>query len=199
MKVPAAAARLNLTKSNVLLVQASAAELDVLGQMFIGFGVKGIKKCAGVDTAEAAIEAATFDLLVVDCDMPDGVAFDFVGRLRRMEENPNRLASILLVAGHTPMGNIARARDCGANFVVAKPLTPTVMFDRVIWLAKETRQFVEAEGYCGPDRRHKAFGPPPGEKGRRHDDLGTEIGSAVGPDLSQNDIDALMSPRRAVA
>lgn len=198
MKVPAAA-RLNLSKSSVLLVQASTAELDVLGQMFIGFGVKGIKKCAGVDMAAAAIESGTFDLMVVDCDIADGAAFDFVSRLRRMEDNPNRLASILLVAGHTPMGHVARARDCGANFVVAKPLTPTVMFDRVLWLAKETRQFVEAEGYCGPDRRHKAFGPPPGEKGRRHDDLGVEVGAAVGPDLSQSDIDALMSPRRAVA
>lgn len=73
------------------------------------------------------------------------------------------------------------------------------MYDRLMWLAREQRQFVEAESYVGPDRRHKAFGPPPGEKGRRHDDLGTEIGLPIGPDLEQDEIDMLMNPRRAVA
>jgi hypothetical protein len=92
---------------------------------------------------------------------------------------------------------VARARDSGANFIVTKPIMPKVMFDRIIWLAKETRQFVDSENYVGPDRRHKAFGPPPGEKGRRHDDLSTEVGRPSGPDMCQSDIDAMFSPKRA--
>ena len=195
----AAEARLNLSKATVLLVQDSSTELDILGQMFIGFGVKGIRKCPTVDDANAMLAAAAFDLMVVDADMADGAGYDLVMHIRRLQENANRLIPILLVCGHTAPANIERARDCGANFVVAKPITPTVMYDRVLWLAKEQRQFVESETYAGPDRRHKAFGPPPGEKGRRHDDLGTEIGVAVGPDLDQAEIDALLNPRRAVA
>ena len=191
--------RLNLGKANVLLVQSSATELDILGQMFIGFGVKGIRKCTSVEDAEVVAGNSAFDLLVVDCDIPGGAGYHFVTRLRRAEEAANRLAPILLVCGHTAPANVQRARDSGANFVVAKPLTPPVMFDRLMWLAREQRQFVEAEGYVGPDRRHKAFGPPPGEKGRRHDDLGTEVGLPIGPDLAQDEIDAMMNPRRAVA
>ncbi len=191
-----AEARLNLSKASVLLVQASGTELDILGQMFIGFGVKGIRKCTTVEDADAVTANASFDLVVVDCDLPDGSGFDLVQRLRRAEENANRLAPILLVCGHTAPSNITRARDCGANFVVAKPLTPPVVYDRLMWLGREQRKFVEAEGYVGPDRRHKAFGPPPGEKGRRHDDLGTEVGLPIGPDLGQDEIDALMNPRR---
>jgi DNA-binding response OmpR family regulator len=191
--------RLNLGKANVLLVQASTTELDILGQMFIGFGVKGIRKCTSVEDAETVAAAAPFDVIVVDCDIPDGAGYDFVQRLRRMEDNGNRLAPILLVCGHTAPSNVTRARDCGANFVVAKPITPPVMYDRLMWMAREQRQFVEAESYVGPDRRHKAFGPPPGEKGRRHDDLSTEVGLPIGPDMAQDEIDALMNPRRAVA
>ncbi|WP_374469878.1 response regulator [Phenylobacterium sp.] len=191
--------RLNLGKATVLLLQASGTELDILGQMFIGFGVKGIRKCTTVEDAESVVASAAFDLLVVDCDLPDGGGYDFVTRLRRLEDNPNRLAPIMLICGHTAPSNVVRGRDCGGNFVVAKPLTPPVMYDRLMWLAKEQRQFVEAEGYVGPDRRHKAFGPPAGEKGRRHDDLGTEVGLPIGPDLGQDEIDMLMNPRRAVA
>ncbi|MCR5877637.1 response regulator [Phenylobacterium sp. J367] len=191
--------RLNLGKATVLLVQASATELDILGQMFIGFGVKGIRKCTSVEDAEAVSATQPFDLMVVDCDIPDGAGYDFVQRLRRAEENANRLAPIMLVCGHAAPSNVERARDCGANFVVAKPLTPPIVYDRLMWMAREQRQWVEAEGYVGPDRRHKAFGPPAGEKGRRHDDLGLEVGLPIGPDLEQDEIDALMNPRRAVA
>lgn len=191
--------RLNLAKANVLLIQNNQIELDILGQLFIGFGVNAIRKFLQVADAEQAVKSATFDLIVADCDLPDGAAFEFVSRLRRAEENPNRLAPTLLVSGHTPPSTVTRARDCGANFIVAKPVTPKVMFDRVMWLAREERQFVDAPGYAGPDRRHKTFGPPPGVAGRREGDLSAEVGKPVGPDLCQSDIDAMFNPKRAVA
>ena len=191
-------ARLNLTKATVLLLQNNQAELDIMGQVFIGFGVKAIRKCLSLADAETCINGGVvFDLLIVDCDMPGGAGFDFVKRLRRMEGSDNRLAPIMLVSGHTVPSSITKARDCGANFVVAKPITPKVMFDRVMWLAREERQFVVSDSYAGPDRRHKTFGPPAGTKGRRHDDVSAKLGKASGPDMSQSDIDALLNPKRA--
>jgi len=193
-----AEARLNLSKATVLLLQNNQTELDILGQVFIGFGVKAIRKCLTLGEAEGCIRSGiVFDLLVVDCDMPGHAGFDFVMRLRRMEESENRLAPIMLVSGHTVPSSIARARDCGANFVVAKPITPKTMFDRVMWLAREERQFVVTDTYAGPDRRHKTFGPPAGTKGRRHDDVSAKLGKAVGPDMSQSDIDAMFNPKKA--
>jgi len=56
---------------------------------------------------------------------------------------------------------------------------------------------VESPGYCGPDRRFRAMGPPVGEKGRRSDDLPPEVGQATEPNLDQSDIDALFGAKRA--
>lgn len=194
----AEAARLNLSKATVLLLQNNQTELDILGQVFIGFGVKAIRKCLSLNEADDCIKhGILFDLIIVDCDMPGGAGFDFVTRLRRMEDNDNRLTPIMLVSGHTVPSSISKARDCGANFVVAKPITPKTMFDRVMWLAREERQFVVTDTYAGPDRRHKTFGPPAGTKGRRHDDVSAKLGKASGPDMSQSDIDALLNPKRA--
>ena len=191
-------ARINLSKATVLLLQNNQAELDIMGQVFIGFGVRAIRKCLTLAEADDCIRSGVvFDLLIVDCDMPGGAGFDFVSRVRRMEDSDNRLAPIMLVSGHTIPSSIARARDCGANFVVAKPITPKVMFDRVMWLAREERQFVVSDSYAGPDRRHKTFGPPAGTKGRRHDDVSAKLGKASGPDMSQSDIDAMLNPKRA--
>jgi DNA-binding response OmpR family regulator len=193
-----AEARLNLSKATVLLLQNNQTELDILGQVFIGFGVKAIRKCLSLNEANDCIKnGILFDLIIVDCDLPGGAGFDFIKGLRRMEDNDNRLTPIMLVSGHTAAGSITKARDCGANFVVAKPITPKTMFDRVMWLAREERQFVVTDTFAGPDRRHKTFGPPAGTKGRRHDDVSAKIGRPVGPDMSQSDIDALLNPKKA--
>jgi CheY-like chemotaxis protein len=190
--------RLNLSKATVLLLQNNQTELDILGQVFIGFGVKAIRKCLTLGEAEECIRGGiNFDLIVVDCDMPGGAGFDFISKLRRMEDSDNRLAPMMLVSGHTVPSSIARARDCGANFVVAKPITPKVMFDRVMWLAREEKQYVVSDGYAGPDRRHKTFGPPAGMKGRRHDDVSARLGKPAGPDMSQSEVDAMFNPKRA--
>ncbi|MGA0605879.1 response regulator [Phenylobacterium sp. VNQ135] len=191
--------RLNLSKTVVLIIQNNQAELDILGQVFIGFGVKAIRKYLSLADAEEVARRVDFDLIVVDGDFEAGAGFEFVERLRRERDGRNRLAPILLVAGHTPQSQIYRARDCGANFVVAKPITPKVLFDRILWLVQDQREFVESAGYVGPDRRHKAFGPPPGMQGRRKDDLSPEVGFPAGPDLAQSEIDALLNPRKAVA
>ncbi|MDB5452918.1 MAG: cheYIII [Caulobacteraceae bacterium] len=191
--------RLNLSKSNIMLLQNSGPELDILGQLFVGFAVKSIRKCQSIAEASEAIRTGAFDLIVVDADMPDNAGFDFIAHLRRAGESANRLAPILLTCGHTTRGAIRRAINCGANFVVAKPITPKIMFDRVIWLARDEREFVDCEVYAGPDRRRRSFGPPVGMKGRRSTDLSAALGAPVGPDMSQSAIDAMFSSKKAVA
>ena len=191
--------RLNLSKSNILLVQGSSAELDILGQMFVGFAVKTIRKCQNIEEADEAVRGGVFDLIVLDADMPDRAGLDFIAALRRMSDNPNRLAPVLVTCGHAARGLVRRTMDCGANFVVAKPITPKIMFDRVVWLARDEREFVDCDAYAGPDRRRRSYGPPAGEQGRRHDDLSVEVGQPVGPDMSQSAIDAMFNPKRAVA
>jgi CheY-like chemotaxis protein len=189
--------RLNLSRSSILLVQGSGAELDILGQMFVGFQVKSIRKSQSVEEADEAVRREAFDLIVVDADMPGSAGLDFIAALRRMTDNPNRLAPVLVTCGHAARGLIRRTIDCGANFVVAKPITPKIMFDRVVWLARDEREFVDCDAYAGPDRRRKSYGPPAGEKGRRHDDLSVDVGQSVGPDMSQSAIDAMFNPKRA--
>jgi DNA-binding response OmpR family regulator len=187
--------RLNLSKTNVLILQNNATELDILGQMFIGFAVKTIRKCLNVEEADLAVRTGTYDLIVVDADLPDNAGLDFIAAVRRQSDSPNKLVPILLTCGHTARAAI----NSGANFVVAKPITPKTMFDRVVWLSRDEREFVESQGYVGPDRRRKAFGPPSGQKGRRDSDLSVEVGAASGPDMSQSMIDAMLNPKKAVA
>jgi CheY-like chemotaxis protein len=189
--------RTNLAQADLLLADASPEGLEVLIQMFAGFGVHMPHCAATAEEAMTKMAERELHLIVADVSLPDQDGYDLVRWLRRSGPAINRTTAVILLSGHTRSSDVARARDCGANFVIRKPVVPLVMLQRVVWVSRESRDFIEAEGYCGPDRRVRALGPPMGTKGRRKDDLSLDVGAATTPNLDQDDIDAMFQPKRA--
>ncbi|HRD45573.1 MAG TPA: response regulator [Caulobacter sp.] len=193
---PAANAKVDLTRARALLLDDNQVHLNLLSNVLTSFDLRRQTKVNDLRDAKAAASGAEFDLVLVEAALARGTGFEFIRWLRREGPDFNRTTSVLVVTSGTRMDQVAQARDAGANFVVAKPVTPPVLLQRIIWLGRDKRLFVEAEKYCGPDRRFKAFGPPVGTKGRRHDDLNFKLGAAAEPNMSQNEIDLLIKPQR---
>ena len=190
--------RINMSSASVLLLDSHAEGLELLAQTFAGFGMHTPCRCSTAADAMTAVRDREFNLLVVDSAVSDMDGYEFVRWLRRSAEKPNRFAPVILLTGHTKASQVFKGRDCGANLVIRKPAPPMVLLQRIMWASGESRSFVEAPNYCGPDRRFRALGPPVGAKGRRHDDLSAEVGAAKTPNLDQDDIDALFMPKKAV-
>ena len=189
--------RINLDRTSVLLMEDSPLALDILVQVLTGFGIQNFHRCSNVDEAKKVANDAPVDLMLVAAIMPDGeTGFDFVNWLRRAKLQPNSFCPVIMLSGHTQQSRVKQARDCGANFIVAKPLTTAVLLERILWVSREKRPFIETDNYLGPDRRFKNAGPPPGTDGRRRDDLPLEVGEATMPNMSQDHIDTFVSPLR---
>jgi CheY-like chemotaxis protein len=196
MARPATPDRVNLARSTVLLVDHNQKSLDMLSSIFHGFGVKQqIKRSSSAEAVET-IETRDVDLVLIDCSMPGMDGYDFTRWLRRETPAPMRYTPVILLTGHAAQSKVRKGRDCGASFVVTKPLTPTVLLERILWLGADERQFVESDGYVGPDRRVRNFGPPLGMPGRRSGDLSAHVGQASEANMDQSDIDMMMKPRR---
>jgi DNA-binding response OmpR family regulator len=187
--------RVNLSTAEVMLACGDAEGLNILTEMFAGFGVHTPRRCQTIAEAKTSVQERLLNLIIVDSALADGEGYDFIHWLRRSDVAPNCYAPVILVTGHTKPSQIFRGRDSGANFVVRKPVPSLVMMQRIIWLLNDERQFVTSSDYCGPDRRVKAIGPPVGMKGRRHDDLSVTVGTATTPNLDQNEIDSLFTPK----
>lgn len=190
--------RVNLSTAEVLLACGDPESLNILAEMFAGFGVHTPRRCLSGMEARTSIQERILNLVVVDSALQDQTGYDFIHWLRRCEIAPNCYAPVILITGHTKPSQIFKGRDAGASFVVRKPVAPLVMMQRIMWLLNDQRKFVTSPGYCGPDRRVKALGPPVGTKGRRHDDLSADVGMATTPNLGQDEIDALFNPKAAV-
>ena len=164
-------ARLNLEKAAVLLLDDTPEGASILVQITTGFGVKKLYRCASLKAAQDVVSQSPIDLALVSANMRDDGGYDFIDWLRRSGSGEdNRFTPTIVLCGHTKISNVRRARDCGANFTVVKPVSPAILLERVIWIAREKRPFVMSENYSGPDRRFRDDGPPEGLPGRRAED-----------------------------
>ncbi|MES1199522.1 MAG: response regulator [Pseudomonadota bacterium] len=189
--------RVNLAMAHVLLIDASQHSLDILAQVIRGFGAEHVYRATNVAEAEQTLNRVSIDLIVIDPALKDGDGFAFLNALRRSKNEPNCYAPVILISGHSRRADVARARDTGASFFIVKPIKPTVLLERILWIGRDKRPFVEvSSGYCGPDRRFKFEGPPIGSDGRRQDDMSSAIGGAAAPNLSDDELSFMLKPQK---
>lgn len=157
----------NLSDSTILVLESTGPELDLYARILMGFGARRIHRCASRAQAESILSQDDVDLVIVDARLADADGCEFVRQLRRTQKCAS--VPVLMVSGHTPRNRVAEARDCGAHFVVRKPVSPAAMLQRILWIAQENRPFVECEAYTGPERRFRTEAVEPGA-GRRSSD-----------------------------
>lgn len=189
-------ARINLEKLVVLLVDDNPQSLDILAQVVTGFGVRSIIRSPGGEDARSQLSKGQYDLVITDAQMPVVDGYALTSWIRREAPEQNRFVPVILVTSHTRKSEVTKARDCGANYTIAKPIRPKTVLERIYWIAKEDRMFIEVDTYAGPDRRFRREGPPAGIDGRRAEDLSAQLGEATSPNLSQDQINAMMKPTK---
>jgi DNA-binding response OmpR family regulator len=160
---------INLERARLLLLDDHASAINIMTQIISAFGVKKFYKCGTLDEAKEIIVSEELHLIFVNANLKESPAYDFISWLRGANLQPNSFTPVVLVTGHTQRSSVERARDCGANIVLAKPVSPASTLERITLLAREKRPFVSCSTYIGPDRRFHDIGPPDG-KGRRHTD-----------------------------
>lgn len=181
--------RLDLRKTNALVVDDNPQSLELLSQILSGFRLGKLRSCQSASEARSLVAREKFDLILIDFAMPEEDGLHLARHIRSEPTLPNHTAPIVVLHGYTPEHMVFRARDAGANMIVRKPVAPAVLLSRIEWIARDTRQFVESDGYCGPDRRIRPIPLSPDFQERRKDAL-----ALVGdPDraMSQDDISAL--------
>ena len=185
---PQSRIRFNLEGAAVLLVDETPMGMSILVSVVTGLGAKLLYRCSNVEAAQEAVAQHHIDLAIIDGLAPSGGGYDLVKWIRHNAREPNCFAPILLTTGHTPANDIVRARDCGGNIIIRKPIAPIVLLERIIWASKEGRPYLFSETYVGPDRRFQDKAPP-GGVGRRRADAEAAPELADGDDAMDPDIE----------
>ena len=158
----------NLSGAVTMVVDDSDFALELTNQALMGFGIRPKFVCRDAMTAIELLSQHEVDLLIVDSEMPGMDGYDLVRWLRRSEHNA--FPPVVMMAAHVRRSKVQAARDCGVDFLVTKPFSASTLLERLIWVARDTRPFLQVGDYFGPDRRFHDI-PPPGGVERRADRL----------------------------
>jgi two-component system chemotaxis response regulator CheY len=146
---------LNLNGFAFLIADPNPYFQSLLKGVLHAFGARNIQVADNGSAALHLTQSQQFDLMFCDCYLPMLDGFDLVKQVRVDNMNQNRYAPIITLTSHTQASNVVRARDCGTSFVLAKPIAPKQLYDRLVWVAEDPRPYVSSDGYNGPDRRFK--------------------------------------------
>ena len=183
--------RLGLKGVEPLIVDDSNQSLEVVTAILMGFGINRTTRCNSAAKARDILLSRVFDVLIVDCEMPDEDGFSLVRHIRSDPHGANFTVPILMMSAVTPQSKVEAGRDNGANFTIAKPVSPTTLLERMLWIAQSQRMFISDPGYSGPDRRFHTVPLPDGMSERRNADL--ELTAKPERALSQHEIDGLFT------
>lgn len=186
---------INITGLSFLLADPNPHSTAIIHGILRGFGANRVVEVRNSQDAIQVLNEQKVDLMMVEPNLAPGGGLAFIRSLRQDPNSPCRTIPILVVTGDTRPTMVKNARDCGANMVIAKPMSPASLYERLAWVAFHPRKFIETATYFGPDRRFKIEGLPNG-KGRRAGDREVEIKAEEGPALSQDDIDSLLAEAR---
>ncbi|MFC5374551.1 PleD family two-component system response regulator [Brevundimonas faecalis] len=145
----------NFTGTMTMVIDDSPFALELTAQALLGFGIKVRHACGSAAKAIAILRDHPVDLILVDCEMPGMSGYEFVRWLRRSGLEPNAFAPVIMTAAHVRRSKVSEARDCGANFLITKPFSAGVLLERIVWVARDARPFLEVGDYFGPDRRFR--------------------------------------------
>lgn len=159
---------INLSNAATMVVDDSSFSLQLTTACLLGFGIRTRHAITRPGDAMEILAETPIDLLVVDCDMPDMDGYELVRWLRRTKNQPNAFVPVIMTAAHVRRSRVQDARDCGANFMITKPFSARNLLERIVWVARDERPFLEVGDYFGPDRRFRD--EPPGVE-RRSDRL----------------------------
>jgi CheY-like chemotaxis protein len=191
---------INLEKARALIVDDNHQSLDLLVGVLTSFGLRNIIRKESGREARDELEFRQVDLILANAQLPEIDGYDLIRWLRREADEASRMTPAIIVSAHTRRSQVEKARDCGANFIITKPISPTVMLERILWVARSDRLFIETESYVGPDRRWRNAGPPiEFPDGRRRDDQSIELSDGEGLNMSQDELDMLIKPLRSLA
>ena len=146
----------NFNGAVTMVIDDSPFALELTAQAVLGFGIKVRHACSSAAEAIGVLRDHPVDLILVDCEMPGMSGYEFVRWLRRSGLEPNAFAPVIMTAAHVRRSKVSEARDCGANFLITKPFSAGVLLERIVWVARDARPFLEVGDYFGPDRRFRS-------------------------------------------
>lgn len=179
----------NLSEFVVLVINENAFMANIIAQMLRSFGVKQVVLSRNTEDAIRALEAQSFDFMLLDLMIEPMNGIEFMKLIRAHKKRGISLIPIIIITGNSARRNVELARDGGANEFIRAPLSASTLFDRIAALIDRPRPFIRTRTFFGPDRRRRRMPDFDGPYRRAADRKRLVEGQSGDPDRSEPGLD----------
>ena len=164
---------------HIVIFDDDAFTAKLLESVLLNFDVGKVSIMQNADEIRLYLTNHHVDCVMMEWFGWEHPSLELLKYIRTSGKVVNSTMPVIMCTGYTDYNHIVRARDAGANEVVAKPISPKHVFEKLYNAMFKVREFIADDAFTGPDRRRHS-GPFNGEDRR------------AGASMSQGDIDQVM-------
>ncbi len=145
----------DLSKLQILIVEDNKNTQFLVREVLRLLRIPAIKMVEDGEAAQKELESFSPDIIITDWDMKPMNGLEFTSWLRRDENSPNPFVPVIMLTAHTEYARVMEAINHGVNEFLAKPISVSSLYQRLVTVIERPRLFVRAGDYVGPDRRRR--------------------------------------------
>ncbi len=126
----------NFANASVVMIDASPIFIEVLTGILSGCGFRRMFRCTDLRAGTDIVKTHNVDLVLLDPYAFGDRAYNFVSWLRSERRGPNAAAPVIMLTAYTYVRLITTARQCGADYVIAKPFSTQGLLERILYVAE---------------------------------------------------------------
>ena len=152
--VPTAAAY-DFKELRVLMVDDNPHMLKLLGTMLKGLGVTRVLSHEDARIALKPEVLEGIDIIICDWLLEPMSSMEFVRQVRARKPDQICFVPIIQMSGFTQRSDVELSRDAGITEFLSLPVSPKLLYERIVHVIERPRPFVDGADYFGPERRRR--------------------------------------------
>lgn len=166
---------LDISTLKILVIDDNAFMRSIVVNVLKSFRCNSVMTATDGADAFHVMLAYHPDIIITAWKMLPLDGIEFTRMLRAKTGDPDEMTPIIMMTAHSEAIRVTQSRDAGVNEFLAKPLSATTLYARLVSVIMYPRPFVRAPNYKGPCRHRHKGGSYGGPK-RRGDDEAFDIG-----------------------
>jgi len=144
-----------LEEVSTLVVEDNRFMRTIIVNVLRGLSIRHVMEARDGHEALEELRNSPVDLVIMDWEMDGMNGMKLLQTIRSGKRGLNPLTPVIVVSANTIVRNIIQARDAGMTEFLAKPVSASSLYARIVSIIENPRRFVRTGSYFGPDRRRR--------------------------------------------
>lgn len=141
---------------SVLIADPAPHMATLIASMLKAIGVGRVRSATTTAQALACLSGQQVGLMLVLDQAEDWDGVELTREIRQAKDGPNRDVPILMMSRQPSEALVRTARDAGVTDFLRKPFAAHDLDVRLTAMLEAPRDFIDLDGYTGPDRRRRS-------------------------------------------